>query len=579
MDSPPEARARRGAAPASPPRRRAPAWGLAVAGLLLAALGLRLWGITWGLPFTYNLDERAHFVPKAVGFFSGDLNPHYQLNPPGFSYAVGLAYAVWFRGGDAVRSAYANDPTTAFLVARVASALLGTASVGLLYLAGARLFGRWTGLLAGALLAVAYLPVFYSHQAINDAPTLAGVSLSVLGAALVLRRGRLPDYLLAGFGAGIAAGLKYNAGIVVLAFAAAAAIHFADGERRRAVAGLVLGGLAAALGFLVLDPYALVDFSTFRDAMRFLVDYNARERLIGEQETSGLRYYAWTLTWGLGWAPLVLAVAGGALLAVRDRRAALVVVPTAVLFFFYMGSQGRYFGRYMLPVFPLVCLLAAYGGAQAVRLVRARKPGLVRPAAALVGVALLGQGLVTSVHSDVVLAREDTRTATRRWMVGAIPSRTTIVVEPAVPRGWYRDGGKPEVDVSAERWKRWRRTGALSRRLSRVHPGAAKKADFQNYVITLFPGLLDVYRSAGACWYVSSSTQRGRAFADPERVPEAVAFYRALDRESTVAYRASPFGAGRPAPPFQFDFSFNYYPLRYGRPGPVMTVHRLKRCG
>ncbi len=579
VDTLPEPAVRRAAAaPSSSRERRGRAWPLAVAGLLLIALGLRLWGITWGLPFTYNLDERAHFVPKAVGFFSGDLDPHYQLNPPGFSYLIGLAYAVWFHGGDAVRSAYADDPSKAFLVARTVSALMGTASVGLLYLAGARLFGRWTGLLAGALLAVAYMPVFYAHQAINDAPTLAGVSLSLVGAALVLRRGRLLDYALAGLGAGLAAGLKYNAGIILLALVGAAIVHFADGERRKAIGGLILGGVASVVGFLLLDPYAVLDLSTFHDAMQFLVDYNARERLIGEQETSGLQYYAWTLTWGLGWVPLALASAGGVGLAVRDRRAALVLVPTAVLFFFYMGSQGRYFGRYMLPIFPLLCLLAAYGGVQAVRLVGGRRPRLMVPFAALIAAAGVGQGLVTSLHSDMVLAREDTRTAARKWMVSAIPPRTTIVVEPAVPRGWYRDGGKPEVDVSAERWSRWRRTGALSRRLRKVHPGAAKKADFQNYVITLFPGMLDVYRSERACWYVSSSSQRGRAFADQQRVPEAVAFYKALDRESRVVYRASPFRAGEAPLPFQFDFSFNYYPLAYEKPGPVMTVHRLDDC-
>ncbi|MBA2514498.1 MAG: hypothetical protein H0V26_09240, partial [Solirubrobacterales bacterium] len=71
---------------------------------------------------------------------------------------------------------------------------------------------------------------------------------------------------------------------------------------------------------------------------------------------------------------------------------------------------------------------------------------------------------------------------------------------------------------------------------------------------------------------------RGRAFADQQRVPEAVAFYKALDRESEVVFRANPFGAGEKQLPFQFDFSFNYYPLAYEKPGPVMTVHRLDDC-
>ncbi|HTC72518.1 MAG TPA: hypothetical protein VK655_06485 [Solirubrobacteraceae bacterium] len=55
-----------------------------------------------------------------------------------------------------------------------------------------------------------------------------------------------------------------------------------------------------------------------------------------------------------------------------------------------------------------------------------------------------------------------------------------------------------------------------------------------------------------------------------------------------VVYRASPYthgrvnGAGGREPvPFNFDWSFDYYPLAYSRPGPLMTVYRLHggRCG
>ena len=61
-----------------------------------------------------------------------------------------------------------------WLIARVVCAALGTLSVWLLYLAGARLFDRRTGLLAAAVLAVAFLPVFYSKLALNDVPALVG---------------------------------------------------------------------------------------------------------------------------------------------------------------------------------------------------------------------------------------------------------------------------------------------------------------------------------------------------------------------------------------------------------------------
>ena len=109
-------------------------------------------------------------------------------------------------------------------------ALLGTVSVWLLYLVGARLFSRAVGLLASAVLAVAFLPVFYGHLALNDVPTLAPLTLSLLGTAGVLRQGRMLDYLVAGIGLGLATATKYTAGVMILPLLAAAVAQYLDGR-------------------------------------------------------------------------------------------------------------------------------------------------------------------------------------------------------------------------------------------------------------------------------------------------------------------------------------------------------------
>src|SRR5215207_7696919 len=145
---------------------------LALAGVLLGALGLRLWGIRTGLPFSYNADEERHFVPLAVRFFAEGLNPGYFLNPPGFTELLYVVYGAWFGGGDAVLRAVERDPGELLLIGRVTVAALGVVAVWLLHLAGARLFDRRVGLLAAALGACAFLPVFYGHLALNDVPAL-----------------------------------------------------------------------------------------------------------------------------------------------------------------------------------------------------------------------------------------------------------------------------------------------------------------------------------------------------------------------------------------------------------------------
>jgi hypothetical protein len=74
---------------------------------------------------------------------------------------------------------------------------------------------------------------------------------------------------------------------------------------------------------------------------------------------------------------------------------------------------------------------------------------------------------------------------------------------------------------------------------------------------------------------VAGSTQYGRALADPGEVPLAPAYYRELARRGRLVYRASPYSQGRGPVDFSFDWSFDYYPRAYSRPGPTVLVYRL----
>src|SRR3954469_3318225 len=127
----------RAAVPEGRGRRPARGFGLALAGVVLLGLLLRVWGIRWGLPFAYNLDERSHFVPRAVGFFrDGSLDPDYQLNPSGLMELVAAALLVTRGSSGAIVRAWQDDPAQVWTVARVAAALVSTAAIPLLYVAG-----------------------------------------------------------------------------------------------------------------------------------------------------------------------------------------------------------------------------------------------------------------------------------------------------------------------------------------------------------------------------------------------------------------------------------------------------------
>ncbi len=556
-------------APAAPAPRRSLVWPATLLALFAGALVLRLVGLRTGLPYVYNADENAHFVPRAVGMFGHSLNPDYFINPPAYTYLVHVLFALrWGTDPATVGGAYAADPTGAFTIARAATGALGALAVPFTAIAGARLFGdRRTGALAGALLAVAFLPVHYGHFALNDAPTLAPAALALVGIAGIYSTGRTRDYALAALALGLAIATKYTAGILVLTLAAAALASPVAHARARHLA-LAVGLIVA--GFLVANPYALLDHKAFQDGLTKQTETAGDEGgKLGLANSSGWRYYLGTSTWGFGWLPSLAALGGAIALLVRRRGLAFVLLPAPLVLFAYLGHQSRFFARWMLPVYPLLALLAAWAVVALASRVRWR---VALPAAAVI-VCL--QGLVFSVHNDLVLARADTRALAREWMVANIPAGAKIVIEPIAPDQWAADPGvfNPATG-SGNRWNKWRTSrsrvnndGTLS--------SVARVVKLEDYERTTRPDLVRAYRDGGFCWVVTGSTQTGRAYADPKQVPQAIAYYDTLKREADVRFHVKPESG---SVPFSFDDSFDYLPLSYTRPGPEVIIYRLRNC-
>ncbi|MDE3070000.1 MAG: glycosyltransferase family 39 protein, partial [Acidobacteriota bacterium] len=570
------------------------AW-LTLAGLLAGALALRLWGVGHGLPYAYNIDEADQFVPRAIGMTGLHLNPHYFANPPALTYLLHLLFMFRYGGHAAAVKAFREHPSEVYTLARAAVAVLGVIALWLLYVLGARLFDRRTGLLATALGAVAFLPVFYSHLALNDVPMLVPLLACLIGAAGIVRTGHTREYVLAGIGLGLATATKYTAGIALVALGIAVGMRWrgAGGARRELRApleGLALAGVLAALAFLVANPYALLD------SQRFLAELG-HERSVASEAAGKLGapheptivYYLWSFTWGLGWLP-ALAALGGLFTAYRRARPAwLLLVPMSLLYLLYMSTQGRAFGRWLMPILPVACLLAAHftlsasgllARLAARRFARARR-GLPALAGGGLSLALLAQGVVYGVHSDLVLARADTRSLARAWMVAHVPAGALVVLEPGVVEAaWPRVSPAPgAISTVPNLWNNYpfghwliapaAQTGQAPGRGPWRFVHHYPRED--QYARTLTPALIDYYRQHGYCWILSASTQSERVFADPRAVPLAAAYYRALARSAQVAYRVSPYAAGARPVRFSYDWSFDYYPLAYRRAGPVVT--------
>ncbi len=553
-------------------------WGAAIGGVLLLAFGLRIWGLGHGLPYAYNADENAHFVTRAIGMFGHDWDPNYYVNPPAYTYLVHLVLGAWFGGRAGVANSFAADPTEIWTISRTLAALCGTFAVWLLYLAGSRLVDRRVGLLSAGIFAVAFLPVFYSKLALNDVPTLVGVCLGLWGAAGVLRSGRLRDYVWAGIGLGLACATKYTGGIVLLSIVAAAGAQFAaPGGRGGALRGVGVAAVLSLLCFVIANPYSVLDFAAFWDGLthQSTASGDAAGKL-GVTQDSGYAYYLWSFGWGLGWTVLLFAIGGAVRLFFDERRLLWMLVPPIIVFVAFMGSQERYFGRWLMPVFPFACVLAAYAAVELADWLGRFSPALRPTFVATAVVILCGQGFVYSLHSGLVMSREDTRSIAREWMVLNVPERSKIVVEPVVPDQWAQDIGKPSPFIpNGNRWNKYPLSRKIDSKTGQPVPGAAGVLNIEDFVTVLRPELVDVFEQQAYCYIVVGSTQRGRAEVDPEQVPAALRYYEELERRSKGVYAVSPYAKGKGPVAFNFDWTFNYYPLAYHRPGPVMTVHRL----
>ena len=568
-------------------RRERLRWAPAVLLLLAVSFALRVWGAKQGLPYAYNADENAHFVPKAIGLFGHGLNPHYFVNPPAYTYLLHVVFAVWFGGREGVSNSFAADPTDVFFVARIVAAACGTIAVWLLYLAGTKLFAdRRVGLPgrgparrrlpAGLLLAPgaqrrpdarADLPRALWHGG-HRAPGAAG-------RLPARRRGPRP-------------GLRDQ---VHRRDRAAADPRRGRRLARRPPAIARLDGHRGPGDHRLRGARRLPRRSTpmrcwtsagFRDGLQHQTSV-ADDALgkLGLTEDNGLAYYLWTLTWGLGWVPAIAAGAGVVLLVRDNWRIAAVLVPAPLLFLLFMGTQERFFGRWLMPVFPMICLLAAYAVLRVIGLVGRRRPALVPTLMVLATAALCGQGLIASLHIGQVLSRPDTRNLARAWLVANVPPKTKIVVEPVVPDGWAQDIGHPSpLTSNGNRWVKFPTSRSNIANDGSEILGPGRIVNIEDYERTLYPGLVDRYEEQGYCWVVVGSTQRGRAEVEPEAVPRALAYYRELERRADTAYVASPYRSGADPVDFNFDWSFDFYPLAYHRPGPMMWIYHLRggRC-
>ena len=379
-----------------------------LAGIVVAALALRLHGLNWDDGYGFHPDERDIYMrsdcmyalltdaphaptcgylndqpdaqPGLSGlryFFDSERSP---LNPHWFPLGSILIYALVF-----IRSVVELFTDVGGFDMRYAgrtlSALADVGSVLMVFVLGRRLYGRNFGLLAAGFTALAVIHVQHSHFYRPETFTVLLTLATIWATLRMVEKRRLRDSVLLGVILGLALAPKVN----VLPLLAPLALGYGyrvldEAEGRwdeitpemvaRVVGHAILAGVVALTVFFVTTPYAFIDIGAF------VGDVTLQTRMAREAgffpftvqyvDTPAFLYQIrQTTVWGLG-IPLGivawLAIPFTVLLVLIDRRhlrgdliLLVWVIPSLI---FFETFEVRFL-RYLFPLMPVMILLAS----------------------------------------------------------------------------------------------------------------------------------------------------------------------------------------------------------------------------
>lgn len=333
---------------------------LAILGLMILALAIRLWHVGFGLPVLYHPDEpvKAMVIDRLLNGQPLD----YFLHPCLLINAGALASWVGIQCG------LVADTANIILCGRIMMVLVGVVTLLPVYVIGRDLFGRRAGLFAAALIAVCPIHAIHSRYLKEDVLLTFWAACTLMALVGWLRRGSGGKARLLLCMAFIFAGLTVASkliGVVSLLLVFVMAVIYAR-PRILALAGLLL----SAAAFLVASPQAIADVDVARRDLVYEighgVDSNRAQRLRIHEWPDYGTFFIWNgLGKGMGWIGAAAGIAGllAALRFSRSRPELFWVAATGLAYYAVheIGTLKRIADadRYILVCVPALAVMAA----------------------------------------------------------------------------------------------------------------------------------------------------------------------------------------------------------------------------
>ncbi len=229
--------------------------------------------------------------------------------------------------------------------------------LAVLFSIGWRLTSSPYGGLIALAAAVASPTVFRNSSWANpNIYALLFITLTLLAAYRIYRHGGAWDYALAGLVAGLAASSKYNAALVVVIIAAA---HWLRPEltlwQRLFNLKLLTAIIGAAVGFLLLTPYAVLDWNEFsRDIQAEMTHYSTGHPGWDDQSFY-LEYPLQNFA-----IPFLVAIGVAVYALIRRKRLLLIAIAFPLVYFLFTSRYEVKNLQTFLLIEPFLYLLFAW---------------------------------------------------------------------------------------------------------------------------------------------------------------------------------------------------------------------------
>lgn len=420
--------------------------------LIILSFSIRVYGLNWDSGYHLHPDERMITMvaerirmPSKVSDFLSSESP---LNPKFFAYGSFPVYLLKFSGSllSIINPKFASYDYLN-LIGRFFSAVFDTGTIFLIYLLGKRLLNKKVGLLAASFYGLSVFPIQASHFYAVDVMLTFFILLTLYFVVCLIIDKDKRAFSNMALAFGFALATKVSAVLLVVPIGLGIFFYFLQEQGKlfsktlKFFFILAVVFLFSLITFVLLEPYAVIDFQTFwrqtQEQSRMTKDAFAFPYTLQYVNTTPYIYHIKNMVnWGMGIPLGIMSIAAILFfsfislkkLLKRDTENNLslyyLTIPLS-FFWVYFLIVGRFaikFMRYFLPLYPIFIIFSVFFLLQ-------KKSKLANYFSITVVILIIIWNLIYSFSFLSIYSKPTTRILATDWINNNIPTGSTIARE------------------------------------------------------------------------------------------------------------------------------------------------------